>query len=133
MIAWAKTSLTGTETVGHLRWSGRTAESESVGSLVLFNSLWTVAPQALLGSSQNSRGSSHERILKWVATPFSRGYFQPRDQICVSCIGRRVLYCLNHQGSRGCYHFTDSCHAGSSLSFRLDLAEEQKDPERWWP
>ena len=36
-------------------------------------------------------------------------------------------------GKQGCYHFTDSCHAGSSLSFRLDLAEEQKDPERWWP
>ena len=35
------------------------------------------------------------RILKWVATPFSRGSSRPRDQIHVSevsCIGRQFLY-----------------------------------------
>ena len=32
------------------------------------------------------------RILKWVAIPFSGRSAQPRDQICISCIGRWVLY-----------------------------------------
>ena len=47
-------------------------------------------------------GILQARILEWVAIPFSRGSSQPRDQTCiscVSCIGRGILYCLNHQGS----------------------------------
>ena len=32
------------------------------------------------------RGILQARILEWIAFPFSRGSFQPRDQICVSCI-----------------------------------------------
>ena len=32
------------------------------------------------------------RILKWVAISYSRGTFPPRDQTCVSCIGRWILY-----------------------------------------
>ena len=40
-------------------------------------------------------GVSQARILEWVATPFSRGSSQSRDQIlvsCVSCTGKRILY-----------------------------------------
>ena len=40
-------------------------------------------------------GILQARILKWVAMPSSRGFSQPRDQICVSyisCIGKPVLY-----------------------------------------
>ena len=37
-------------------------------------------------------GISQARILEWVAISFSRGSFPPRDQTCVSCIGRQVLY-----------------------------------------
>ena len=48
---------------------------------------WTVAHQAPL-----SMGFFQARILEWVATPFSRGSSHPRDQTCVSCIGRQVLY-----------------------------------------
>ena len=33
------------------------------------------------------------RVLVWVAISFSRGSSQPRDQTCVSCIGRWILYC----------------------------------------
>ena len=33
------------------------------------------------------------RILEWVAISFSRGSSRPRDQTCVSCIGRWILYC----------------------------------------
>ena len=36
---------------------------------------------------------------KWVAIYFSRGSSQPRDWICVSCIGRQILLPLSCQGS----------------------------------
>ena len=45
----------------------------------LFLPLWTVARQAPL-----SMRILQARILEWVATPFSRGSSQPRDQTCVS-------------------------------------------------
>ena len=32
------------------------------------------------------------RILEWVAVSSSRGSSRPRDQTCISCIGRRILY-----------------------------------------
>ena len=35
-------------------------------------------------------GISHTRILEWVT--FSRGFSWPRDRICISCIGRWILY-----------------------------------------
>ena len=37
-------------------------------------------------------------ILQWVAMPFSRGSFQPRDRTWVSWIAGRFSYCLSHQG-----------------------------------
>ena len=46
-------------------------------------------------------GSSVHGILQWVATPFSRGSSQPRDQTRVSCIRRQILYHLTHQYSIG--------------------------------
>ena len=33
-------------------------------------------------------GILQARILEWVAIPFSRGSSQPREQNCISCIGR---------------------------------------------
>ena len=44
-------------------------------------------------------GILQARILEWVAIPFSRGSFWPRDWTRDSCIGRQILYRLNHQGS----------------------------------
>ena len=44
-------------------------------------------------------GLSQARMLEWVVLPFSRGFAQPRDRTCVSCIGRWILYHLSHQGS----------------------------------
>ena len=32
------------------------------------------------------------RILEWVAISSSRGYFWPRDQTLISCIGKWILY-----------------------------------------
>ena len=37
-------------------------------------------------------GISQARTLEWVAISFSRGSSQPRDWICLSCIGRQVVY-----------------------------------------
>ena len=39
------------------------------------------------------------RILEWVAIPFFGGSSRPRDRTPVSCICRRILYRLRHQGS----------------------------------
>jgi len=36
-------------------------------------------------------GILQARILEWVAIPFSRGSFWPKDQICISCIAGRFL------------------------------------------
>ena len=40
------------------------------------------------------RGIFQARKLEWVAISYSRGYLRPRDRncICVSCIGRQILY-----------------------------------------
>ena len=38
-------------------------------------------------------------ILEWVAISSSRISSWPRDQTCVSCIGRQILYHLSHQRS----------------------------------
>ena len=37
-------------------------------------------------------GISQARILEWVAISSSNGSSQPRDQTCVSCISRQILY-----------------------------------------
>ena len=37
-------------------------------------------------------GISRPRILEWVAIPFSRGPYPPRDWTQVSCISRQILY-----------------------------------------
>ena len=47
----------------------------------LFATPWTVACQAPL-----SMGILQARILEWVAMPYARGSFQPRDRTQVSCI-----------------------------------------------
>ena len=52
-------------------------------------------------------GILQARILEWVAIPSSRGSSQPRDRTCVSCGGRRIPYCLNHQGSPSSVLITD--------------------------
>ena len=42
--------------------------------------------------SSSVHGIFQARILEWVAISFSRGSSLPRDQTCISCIGRRLLY-----------------------------------------
>ena len=45
------------------------------------------------------RGISQARILEWVAISSSRGSFWPRNQTCICCIGRWILYHWTNQGS----------------------------------
>ena len=54
--------------------------------------LWSRGLYSLPGSSDH--GIFQARMLKWVAIFSSRRSSQPRDQTHVSCIGRRILYCL---------------------------------------
>ena len=64
-------------------------------------------------------GLLQARTLQWVAIPFSGGSSPPRGQTRISCIGRRVLSCLSHQGRRikmGSQRFKDLL---SQLSFLL--------------
>ena len=48
--------------------------------------------------SSSVHGILQARILEWVAISFSKGSFWPRDQTCVSCIIRWILYPLAPSG-----------------------------------
>ena len=43
-------------------------------------------------SGSSVHGIFQARILEWVTIPFSRGSSWPRDQTCISCIGRHIVY-----------------------------------------
>ena len=53
----------------------------------------------LLGSCVH--GIFQARILEWIAIPFLRGSYWPRDWTQVSCIAGRFFYHLSHWGSPG--------------------------------
>ena len=38
-------------------------------------------------------GILQARTLEWVAISLSKRSFQPRDRTCISCSGKRILYC----------------------------------------
>ena len=56
---------------------------------------------SLPGSSVH--GILQARILQWVTISFSRGSSQTTFLSWVSCVGRRILYHLSHQGSPHMY------------------------------
>ena len=59
-----------------------------------YSCVWLCHPMDYSQPGFSIHGILLARILEWVAMPFSKGSFQPRDQICVSyisCISRRVL------------------------------------------
>ena len=53
------------------------------------------------------QGILQERILKWVAIPFSRGSSQPKDQTQVSGIAGRFFTSWSTRG--GVYLYTPVC------------------------
>ena len=58
-------------------------ESESVTHSVMSSSL---QPYGLCSTGSSIHGIIQARIQEWVATPFSRGSYQPKDQTRVSCV-----------------------------------------------
>ena len=64
-----------------------------VSHSVVSDSLWSPGLYSSPGSFVH--GILQARILEWVACPFSRGSSLPRDQTCISCVGRWVLYLGN--------------------------------------
>ena len=48
-------------------------------------------PMACSPPGSSVHGILQARILEWVAIFFSRGSSRPRDQTCVSCVGRWIL------------------------------------------
>ena len=79
-----------------LSWRLRSGSKTPV--LVTLSCLTLCDPMnySLPGSSVH--GILQATILEWVAIPFSRGSFWPRDRTLVS-YWRQILYCLSHQGS----------------------------------
>ena len=60
--------------------------------LVTKSCLTPLWPHELCQSGSSVHGISQARILEWAAISFSRGSSQLRDQTCVSCIGREILF-----------------------------------------
>ena len=67
------------------RWGFSKVLPQSESRSLVSDSLW---PHGLY----TVHGILQARILEWVAFPFSRWSSWPRDQTCVSCISRRILY-----------------------------------------
>ena len=55
-------------------------------------SLTLCSPMVCSPPGSSVHGILQARILEWVAVSSSRGSFQPRDQTCLSCTGRQILY-----------------------------------------
>ena len=60
--------------------------------LSLFSRVWLYGPMDCSPPGFSVHGILQARILEGVVKLSSRGSFWPRDQICISCTGRRVLY-----------------------------------------
>ena len=52
----------------------------------------SLQPHGLSPPGSPAHGIFQARILEWVTTSYSRASFWPRDQTCISCSGRRILY-----------------------------------------
>ena len=66
-------------------------------------------------------GISQARILAWIAISFSRACSQPRDQTCVPCIGRLILYhCLFGICIRNTFCLSVACFFSTPLIMSYD-------------
>ena len=81
----------------------------------LFATLWTAAHQAPL-SMEFSRQEYWRGLPLQYWRSFSRGSSRPRDQTCISYIGRRILY-----------HFTTSIHKWTSIMDYISLASRSAE------
>ena len=67
--------------------------------LVTQSSLTLGNPMDCSPPGSSVHGISQARILEWVAISYSRGSSRCRDRTRVYCVGKRILYHLNHQES----------------------------------
>ena len=76
------------------------------------------------------RGISLATILEWVAISFSRGSPWRRDQTCISCIGRWILFCLFVFGRWILYHWATTGKTSSIVMFSEMTLMKRDDPPR---
>ena len=90
------------------------------GGLVTESCPTLATPMDCSPPGSSVHGILQARILEWVAISFSRGSFQPRDQIClyVSCIGWQILYHLHYLGKKYSTAVEKHlfCYTGSSVN-----------------
>ena len=78
----------GSQTVGHSLATTTTSSSSSI--VLVAKSCPTLCdPMDCSPPGSYVHGILQARILEWVAIPFPRGSFQPRNRTCVSCIASR--------------------------------------------
>ena len=63
-------------------------------------------------------GILQSRILEWVTISFTRGSSWPRDQTCISCIGREILYLWSTWEAPGLILNLDNAMPSSRGSFQ---------------
>ena len=136
-------------------WATREVQNEWVEpdnlTLVLshFSCVLLCDPTDCIPPGFSVHGISQERILEWVAMPFSRGSSQPKDQThisYVSCTGRRVLYhkchmreCWNKGGAVKKQHCCRGGQGPGSSREYLWGPQELRLPSSWrvgrwcWP
>ena len=70
-------------------------------------------------------GIPQARILEWVAIPFSRVSFQPRDQTQISCIAGRFL---SYQGR--CPQFLHASESTLKISTQIHAGKDWRQEEK---
>ena len=79
--------------IGHEWWGFRLGRRTAYHCLVAKSYPTLRNPLATTCQAPSVHGISQARILEWVSISFSRRHSQPRDQTCISCLDRQVLYC----------------------------------------
>ena len=92
----------------------------------LCNSMYYSLP----GSS--AHGIFQARILEWVAIPFSRGSSQPRDQTCISCVGRG-FFSTETQGDPSLARYVSSSTPGCEVEVSHLKSQGLRVGAGWFP
>ena len=102
MVQWIRLLVPNAGGLGSIPCQG--TEGESVNCSVMSDSL---QPHGLLPTRLLCPWKSPVKNTGVGCHFLLRGSSRPRDQTWVSCVGRWILYCLSHQGSRDYLIFKD--------------------------
>ena len=70
-----------------------------------------------------------KNILEWAAVSFFRGSSRPRDQTCISCIGRQILHhCTTLEVPKIIFSSVQFSHSVMSNSLRLHELQNARPP-----